>query len=302
MICRKAATSRIAAVTAAEAAAAAECRSAAAGSASAPSSFWASSAMRSASTRGCLIGGAEILTGGSQQQQQTPRQPQAPHRHAERRHRALCRTRARQHRSAVEGHFPKEGQTYRRAAAGDVLGHDALGLRRGAERHGAVLLPERSRGLSRHRVLQRSRAALPRLQRQGLQVFARLCDRPRGRPSRAEPARHPAARCSSAAAGLGPRRSQPHAGAGRAAGRLLRRRLGQSARRSSDRSSSRATSTRRCKPLRRSATTCCRRRSQGTVVPDSFTHGSSEQRKRWFMTGFQEGTVKACNTFAAARL
>jgi len=44
------------------------------------------------------------------------------------------------------------------------------------------------------------------------------------------------------------------------------------------------------------------RRSQGTVVPDSFTHGSSEQRKRWFLTGFQEGTVKACNTFAAARL
>ena len=44
------------------------------------------------------------------------------------------------------------------------------------------------------------------------------------------------------------------------------------------------------------------RRAQGTVVPDSFTHGSAEQRKRWFSTGFKEGTVKACNTFAAARL
>jgi predicted metalloprotease len=42
------------------------------------------------------------------------------------------------------------------------------------------------------------------------------------------------------------------------------------------------------------------RRTQGTVVPESFTHGSAEQRKRWFMTGFKEGTVKACNTFAAA--
>ena len=42
------------------------------------------------------------------------------------------------------------------------------------------------------------------------------------------------------------------------------------------------------------------RRAQGTVVPDSFTHGSSEQRKRWFSTGFKEGTVKSCNTFAAA--
>jgi predicted metalloprotease len=35
-------------------------------------------------------------------------------------------------------------------------------------------------------------------------------------------------------------------------------------------------------------------------VPDSFTHGSAEQRKRWFSTGFKEGTTKACNTFAAA--
>ena len=42
------------------------------------------------------------------------------------------------------------------------------------------------------------------------------------------------------------------------------------------------------------------RQAQGTVVPDSFTHGTSEQRKRWFSTGFKEGTVKACNTFAAA--
>jgi predicted metalloprotease len=44
------------------------------------------------------------------------------------------------------------------------------------------------------------------------------------------------------------------------------------------------------------------RRSQGTVVPESFTHGSSEQRKRWFLTGFKDGTIKACNTFAAAQL
>jgi predicted metalloprotease len=44
------------------------------------------------------------------------------------------------------------------------------------------------------------------------------------------------------------------------------------------------------------------RQSQGTVVPESFTHGSSEQRKRWFSTGFKEGTIKACNTFAAANL
>jgi predicted metalloprotease len=44
------------------------------------------------------------------------------------------------------------------------------------------------------------------------------------------------------------------------------------------------------------------RRSQGYVVPDSFTHGTSEQRKRWFMTGYREGKVSACNTFNAAQL
>jgi uncharacterized protein len=44
------------------------------------------------------------------------------------------------------------------------------------------------------------------------------------------------------------------------------------------------------------------RRSQGYVVPDSFTHGSAEQRQRWFSAGFQSGTVGSCNTFAAAQM
>lgn len=35
------------------------------------------------------------------------------------------------------------------------------------------------------------------------------------------------------------------------------------------------------------------------VVPDSFTHGSSEQRMRWFMTGYQSGRVDQCDTFQA---
>ena len=41
--------------------------------------------------------------------------------------------------------------------------------------------------------------------------------------------------------------------------------------------------------------------SQGYVVPDSFTHGSSEQRMRWFMTGYRSGQTKSCDTFRAAR-
>ena len=40
------------------------------------------------------------------------------------------------------------------------------------------------------------------------------------------------------------------------------------------------------------------RQSTGRVVPDSFTHGSAAQRRQWFMTGYQQGTVQACNTFA----
>jgi predicted metalloprotease len=43
------------------------------------------------------------------------------------------------------------------------------------------------------------------------------------------------------------------------------------------------------------------RKAQGRVVPDSFTHGSAEQRKRWFMTGYQQGKVSACDTFGAGQ-
>jgi predicted metalloprotease len=40
------------------------------------------------------------------------------------------------------------------------------------------------------------------------------------------------------------------------------------------------------------------RMSSGHVNPDSFTHGSSQQRMDWFQRGFTSGDVKACNTFA----
>jgi predicted metalloprotease len=44
------------------------------------------------------------------------------------------------------------------------------------------------------------------------------------------------------------------------------------------------------------------RRSGGAVVPDSFTHGSSEQRVRWFRVGYETGDGGACDTFNAIRL
>jgi len=40
------------------------------------------------------------------------------------------------------------------------------------------------------------------------------------------------------------------------------------------------------------------RESQGTVVPDSFTHGTSAQRVKWFKTGLESGQVSSCDTFS----
>ncbi|OIK15075.1 neutral zinc metallopeptidase [Bacillus sp. MUM 13] len=41
---------------------------------------------------------------------------------------------------------------------------------------------------------------------------------------------------------------------------------------------------------------------QGYAVPESFTHGTSEQRKRWFNKGFQSGTIEGGDTFSAKNL
>jgi uncharacterized protein len=42
--------------------------------------------------------------------------------------------------------------------------------------------------------------------------------------------------------------------------------------------------------------------ARGTVSPETFSHGSSAQRVRWFRTGYQVGDRRACDTFAAGRL
>jgi uncharacterized protein len=42
--------------------------------------------------------------------------------------------------------------------------------------------------------------------------------------------------------------------------------------------------------------------ARGYVSPESFTHGSSEQRVRWFTQGIESGDINQCNTFEAAKL
>jgi predicted metalloprotease len=44
------------------------------------------------------------------------------------------------------------------------------------------------------------------------------------------------------------------------------------------------------------------KQTRGFVVPDAFTHGTSEQRVRWFRHGLEGGDIERCNTFDAARL
>jgi predicted metalloprotease len=44
------------------------------------------------------------------------------------------------------------------------------------------------------------------------------------------------------------------------------------------------------------------RETQGYVVPDAFTHGTSAQRKRWFLNGFNSGKISDCNTFSVNSL
>ena len=168
-------------------------------------------------------------------------QPARPARHDERRRRPgdraaagpgpgaaerRCRRQVRfpgaaQHRGRLDRRLPPGRPDLPAAEAGAVHGRMAHRLRRRRRGDGAVLLPERPEGLHRPQLLRHAGAPPRRARR----VRPGLRDGARGRPSRAEPDGHHAARRCAARAqrrGAGQRAQRPR----RAAGRLLRRRLG----------------------------------------------------------------------------
>ena len=204
-----------------------------------------------------LIGGAELISGGGSHYEQPYRPSGAAHRRADRPDRPSSSPPCSAIPRIPGPRFFGRGAAIPPAAVAALSRRRAGRLRFRAGGDGAVLLPDRPAHLSRHLVLQRHAGALSRLQRQGLRIRRGLCDRARGRPSRAESARHAAEGAGGAARRRQQGGRQPHPGARRIAGRLLRRRLGATIPISAGNRSSRATSRRRCKPRRRSATTGC---------------------------------------------
>ena len=140
-------------------------------------------------------------------------------------------------------------------------------------------------------LLRRPRSALRRAWR----LRAGLCHRARGRASRAEPARaHLPGREFPAAVARGA--GQSDVGAAGAAGRLLRGRVGP------PRAGPARGRRRRGRPAGRGRD---RRRPPaaplaGSVVPESFTHGSSTQRVEWLTRGLKSGRVNDCDTFGGS--
>ena len=158
-----------------------------------------------------------------------------------------------------------------------------------------VLLPARPADLPRHHLLRR-RARGP-ARRPGRRLRRALRPRPRVRPPHPEPARHHGP-------GPHPEGSRVRRRTPRAAGRLLRRDVDQGRRATATAShrSTRATSQEALDSAKAVGDDRIQQKSGQGVDPEGWTHGSSEQRMRWFTTGYEQGTLEACDTFSASEL
>ena len=191
--------------------------------------------------------------------------------------------------------FAKAGQQYEKPTL--VLFRDQVRdrrLRHGQHRGRAVLLPRRPEGLHRPGLLRGARAAVqgPGRVRPGLR------DRPRGRPPRPEPARASARRSRGMQRQVGKAEangsrscSNSRPTTSPASGPITPSRRSTSSRR--------ATSSRASMPPRRIGDDALQKQAQGYVVPDSFTHGTSAQRVRWFRKGLVSGDINGGDTFKA---
>ena len=177
-----------------------------------------------------------------------------------------------------------------RAGADAVLRRaDQHRLRRRVVRRRPVLLPGRPVRLHRPRLLRRHEVTA---RRRGRPAGRGVRPRARVRPSRPEPHRRAAAAPTATPARRAARcasSSRPTAtrGSGSAAPSTP----------ASSRTSPGRTSTRRSTPRPPWGTTASRSAPQGRVTPESWTHGSSDQRRTWFVRGIEGSGPNSCDTF-----
>ena len=251
---------------------------------------------------GYLIGGDPMALlrdagSGVDRRRERPRRGR-PERAADRRGRPVRARRAGQHRRRLERAVQADGPQLRRAAAGAVLRRRAVGVRHGVGRGRAVLLPARSAGLHRSELLPRARSALRRARR----FRAGLRRRARSRASRAEPdLESPNASTRPAAAAA--RRTATPCRCVRSCRPIASPACGDTtspARRPAS-SSIRATSRKASPRPPRLATTGCSASRRDRSSPETWTHGSSDQRVRWLRRGLESGRVADCDTFGSSQ-
>jgi predicted metalloprotease len=198
--------------------------------------------------------------------------------------------------------FAAAGEDLSGADAGHVLGRHALGVRVRAGRDGPFLLSERPQGLSRHLVLPGPRARF-----RGCEVGSKGCQF-----SQAYVITHEIGHHVQNLLGILPKVQEMQRGLDQAEANQLQVRVelqadclaGVWAHHAEEKW--RLIEPGDVEAAMQTASAIgddrLQRRSQGYVVPDAFTHGSSAQRTRWFVAGLKSGELASCDTFSAQQL